>query len=307
MLTLLIFSFFALVSLTLAVQAVLQFTFRRSIVIDQRIGRFIGEPVIEKKEKRSWRTKTHRTDEKLSSWKQKLDEQMSKEAKSELKKRLEAAGLDEKWTPADFRLIQFLVGSVLATYGAFIGIQGESNLLMIVLISGVLFLLGTSFMKFYVSTRIRKRTEQIEKEMADFFDMVNLSLEAGLGLDAAFVKACDQVKGPLSVEFGKALEEMRLGKSRREALVNLRNRVTVDEFRGVLTSIIQADQLGIGMSKAVRALTHRIREHQRQRAREKGMKAPIKMLFPMVLFIFPAIFIVILGPFMVRLLTEGLF
>ena len=95
---------------------------------------------------------------------------------------------------------------------------------------------------------------------------------------------------------------MSLGKSRREAFSDLRGRVPVHQFQSIITSLIQADMLGVGMAKVIRSLTDRIREQRTQLAREKAMKAPVKMVFPMLLFIFPAIFIVMLGPLVIYLL-----
>ena len=138
--------------------------------------------------------------------------------------------------------------------------------------------------------------------MPDFFDIVNLSIEAGMGLDAALLKVCKQTKGPLSDEFLQTLEDMSLGKSRREAFSDLRERVPVHQFQSIITSLIQADMLGVGMAKVIRSLTDRIREQRTQFAREKAMKAPVKMVFPMLLFIFPAMFIVMLGPLVIYLI-----
>ena len=98
---------------------------------------------------------------------------------------------------------------------------------------------------------------------------------------------------------------MKLGKSRREAFYDLRKRVPSDSFQSIITSLIQADQLGIGMAKVLGNLTVRVREQRRETAREQAMKAPVKMLFPMVFFIFPSLFIVILGPLVIQLVTEG--
>ncbi|MFK4998197.1 type II secretion system F family protein [Bacillus sp. N9] len=142
--------------------------------------------------------------------------------------------------------------------------------------------------------------------MPDYFDMVNLLLEAGMGLDMAIANVSKQTNGPLADEFIYALEDMKLGKSRREAFYDLRKRVPSDSFQSVINALIQADQLGIGMAKVLGNLTNRIREQRREAAREQAMKAPVKMLFPMIIFIFPSLFIVILGPMMIRIMTEGL-
>ena len=110
------------------------------------------------------------------------------------------------------------------------------------------------------------------------------------------------MKGPLSEEFLQTIEDMRLGKSRREAFSDLRNRVPVYHFQSIITSLIQADMLGVGMAKVMGSLTERIGEQKTEFAREQAMKAPVKMVFPMLLFIFPAIFIVMLGPLVIYLI-----
>lgn len=178
---------------------------------------------------------------------------------------------------------------------------------MVWMLAGAVAFLGFRYPMFYLAKKRTLRIKEINKQMPDFFDMVNLLLEAGVGLDSAISNVCQKKKGPLSEEFQQALEDMKLGKSRREAFYELRKRVPSDMFQSVIMAIIQADQLGIGMAKVLKNLTIRIREQRREARREQAMKAPIKMLFPMVFFIFPAIFIVILGPLVITILTGGLF
>lgn len=170
------------------------------------------------------------------------------------------------------------------------------------LLASVISLLAMYYLSFYLSTIIKKRRHEVQKTMADFFDMVNLSIEAGMGLDASIQRVCHQTKGALSDEFLQTLEDIKLGKSRKEAFSDLRNRVPVYQFQSIMTSLIQADMLGVGMTNMVRQVTGRMREQRRQFAREQAMKAPVKMVFPMLLFIFPALFIVMLGPLVIYLL-----
>ncbi|HHY74332.1 MAG TPA: type II secretion system F family protein [Bacillus bacterium] len=108
-----------------------------------------------------------------------------------------------------------------------------------------------SYLQYYLSAKIKQRVQQIEKTMPDFFDMLNVSIEAGLGLDGALKKVCNQIESPLSSEFLYALEDMKLGKSRKEAFVEITNRVPSEFLKSVLNSIIQADQMGMGMSKVL--------------------------------------------------------
>jgi len=174
------------------------------------------------------------------------------------------------------------------------------------LLTIVIAFLGFRLPIFYLGKRKTARIKEINKSMPDFFDTVNLLLEAGMGLDLALAEVSRKTKGPLAEEFQQTLEDMKLGKSRREAFYELRKRVPSDSFQSIITALIQADQLGIGMAKVIGNLTVRVREQRREAAREQAMKAPVKMLFPMVFFIFPSLFIVILGPLVIQLITKGL-
>ena len=181
----------------------------------------------------------------------------------------------------------------------------EDKMLIWVLVMTIA-LLGFRLPVFYLGKKKTARIKAINKSMPDFFDTVNLLLEAGMGLDLSLVEVSQKIKGPLADEFLATLDDMKLGKSRREAFYELRKRVPSDSFQSVITSLIQADQLGIGMAKVLGNLTIRVREQRREAAREQAMKAPVKMLFPMVFFIFPSLFIVILGPLAITLITKGL-
>lgn len=305
-----IFYLFVLASAILLSQATLRTIYKRSLLLSDRINTYIGQSKKEEKEKVTIPIESRFSYQKITEFNRRFKENLSKkltpEAKSDLERKLRDAGISYRWTAVDFRFLQILIAImlVLVCFLLFGGAsEKKSNL---ILLSFSLGGFGYYYPSFYLSTRKKRRMVVIQKTLADFFDMINLSVEAGLGLDAAILRVCKNTKGPLSEEFLRAMEEMRLGKSRREAFIHLRNRVPVDAFQSIMTTLIQADQLGIGMSKVLRTLTDRIREHQRQLARERAMKAPVKMMFPMVLFIFPALFIVLLGPLIIYLLKGGL-
>ncbi|UOF91300.1 type II secretion system F family protein [Fodinisporobacter ferrooxydans] len=223
---------------------------------------------------------------------------------SSLEKKLREAGQPFGLTPIDYRVIQCLIGGsfflliflLLLSIGAAI-----PRALLFSVIAGCF---GLLYPNLYLDSKKRQRLMTIQKTMPDFFDMVNVSVEAGLGIDQALWKVSKQLGGPLAWEFLQTLDEMRLGKSRREAFSHLSNRIPMDSFQSVMSALIQADQLGIGMAKVIRIQTRRIREHQRQLARERAMKAPIKMMFPLVMFIFPTLFIVLLGPIVILLMKN---
>ncbi len=149
---------------------------------------------------------------------------------------------------------------------------------------------------FYLSSKAGGRANGILSQLPDALDLLTISVEAGLGFDAAIVKVTEKMKGPLADEFKRAAGEQRIGKSRQEALRGIAERVEVKELRNFISAIIQADQLGVSMSKVLRIQSEQLRMERRQRAEEKAARAPILIMLPTVGCIFPSLFIVILAP-----------
>jgi len=148
----------------------------------------------------------------------------------------------------------------------------------------------------FLSMKVRARREAIRAQLPDVLDLLAVSVEAGLGFDGAIAKLTEQMRGPLVDEFALTLGEMRIGESRQEALRKLTDRVGVAEVAAFVRAVIQADQLGISLGRILRVQAADSRMRRQAAAEEQAMKAPIKMLFPTVIFIFPAMFVVILGP-----------
>ena len=149
---------------------------------------------------------------------------------------------------------------------------------------------------FYLGNRASGRGKQILDTLPDALDLLTISVEAGLGFDAALVKVTEKLKGALSDEFKRAASEQRVGKSRQEALRGIVDRVEQKELANFISAIIQADQLGVSMSKVLRIQSEQMRSERRQRAEEKAAKAPILIMLPTIGCIFPSLFIVILAP-----------
>jgi tight adherence protein C len=149
---------------------------------------------------------------------------------------------------------------------------------------------------FVVGSKARRRKERIRGELPDALDLLAVSVEAGLGFDGAISRLTDHMEGPLAEEFALSLSEMRIGEARQEALKKMSERCDAPEVSTFVRAIVQADQLGISLSRILRVQAADTRLRRQAAAEEKAMKAPIKMLFPTVLFIFPAMFLVILGP-----------
>jgi tight adherence protein C len=156
--------------------------------------------------------------------------------------------------------------------------------------------LGYSIPEFWLGGRIKKRQKAILLQIPDALDLLTISVRAGLGFDGALGKVVEKLKGPLTEEFRRALAEIRVGKPRRDALRDIIPRTDVPALTNFIGAIIQAEQLGVSISKVLQVQSEQLRIERRQRAEEMAAKAPIKMLFPLVGCIFPALFIVILGP-----------
>jgi tight adherence protein C len=152
--------------------------------------------------------------------------------------------------------------------------------------------------------QMKARQKLIIKALPDSLDLVTTCVEAGLGLDAALARVAEKTEGPFAEELKRMLRDVAMGKLRRDALTELHERVGVEELTNFINSIIQAEQLGVGIAQVLRVQSDQLRTKRRQRAEKSAHEAPIKMLFPLVLFIFPAFMIVILGPAVIRIATN---
>jgi tight adherence protein C len=176
-------------------------------------------------------------------------------------------------------------------------------------VDGILFLFAAGALGFVapdmiVNARVAGRRDRVLLALPDALDLLAVCVEAGLGFDAALAKLTEYMDGPLIEEFALALNEMRIGESRTEALRRMATRVGVPEFTAFVRAVIQADRLGTSMGSILRVQSADARVRRHLAAEEKAMKAPIKMLFPTLIFIFPAMFIVILGPALINFSTH---
>ena len=141
-----------------------------------------------------------------------------------------------------------------------------------------------------------KRQETMQQALPDSLDLLTISVEAGLGFDAAVAQVARNTEGPLAADFFRLMQEMQIGKTRSEAFRALADRSDIAELKGFTSAIVQADTLGIPVAQVLRQQADEMRVKRMQRAEEKAMKVPVKILFPTVLFILPALFVVIIGP-----------
>jgi len=169
------------------------------------------------------------------------------------------------------------------------------------LIALVLIYIGNRLPDILLSFRIDARRTQVRKALPDALDLIVVCVEAGYGLEAAIAKVTERTSGPLSDEFKRALAEIRLGKQRREALHAMSARIGEPDVQSFIAAIVQADQMGVSIAQVLRVQADAMRVRRRQRAEEKALQASVKMLFPLFLFIFPVLMMVILAPAAVRL------
>jgi tight adherence protein C len=230
--------------------------------------------------------------DRLAGWTLKLHPKTTIEGVST---RLLAAGLGRKISPTTFLAFKSALALGGLVLGALFGGAAAGP-------GGVLFaaiaLAGIGFIvpDFVVSGKARSRKDRIRAELPDALDLMAVSVEAGMGFDGAISKLTEHMHGPLADEFALTLGEIRIGESRQDALKKMSDRTSTPELASFVRSIIQADQLGISLGRILRVQATDSRLKRQAAAEEKAMKAPIKMLFPTVLFIFPAMFLVILGP-----------
>jgi len=230
--------------------------------------------------------------ERLAGWTLKLHPKTSIDGVSA---RLLAAGLGRSISPTTFLAFK----SALAIGGVFLGslfggaVTGAGGVLLFAIALGGIGFLAPDFA---VSAKARSRKDRLRAELPDALDLMAVSVEAGMGFDGAISKLTEHMEGPLADEFALTLSEIRIGESRQDALKKLSDRTGTPELSSFVRAIIQADQLGISLGRILRVQATDSRLKRQAAAEEKAMKAPIKMLFPTVLFIFPAMFLVILGP-----------
>jgi tight adherence protein C len=214
--------------------------------------------------------------------------------------KLMAAGM-RKTSPTGFIATQGTLALGGAFFGLFIGAAvSPAKAPFIGLMLGLLGFLGP---KMVLNAKVQSRQTSVAAELPDALDLLSVSVEAGLGFDGAVQKLTEHMHGPLIEEFELALGEIRIGEGRQEALKKMAQRSASPEMGSFVRSIVQADQLGISLGRILRIQAADSRLKRQMLAEEKAMKAPIKMLFPTVVFIFPAMFIVVLGPAFLNLST----
>jgi tight adherence protein C len=183
----------------------------------------------------------------------------------------------------------------------------HQDLVVAIIVSVVAGLLGYFFPDLWLNQEIKKRQLEIRKAMPDALDLLTICVEAGLGFDAAMSNVAQKWENQLSLAFARAIREIQLGKVRREALKSMSDRIDLAEMTSFVAAVIQSEQLGVSMAKVLRIQADQMRMRRRQYAEELAHQAPVKMLLPMIAFIFPSIFIVLLTPAILTIMHTQVF
>lgn len=220
------------------------------------------------------------------------------------RKRLEMAGNPMQMDPAFFLAMRSVLavvfgGLILAVF-ALTGRNLAQGLLLAAVFTGV----GFYFPDLWLTGRMKSRQKAIFRAMPDALDLLTICVEAGLGFDAAMAKVHEKWDNDLALELGRVIQEIRLGKLRRDALRDMADRLGVAELTSFVAAVIQSEQLGVSMAKVLRIQSDQMRVRRRQMAEEEAHKAPIKMVFPIALLIFPSLLILLLGPAAMLLLRS---
>jgi tight adherence protein C len=213
--------------------------------------------------------------------------------------RLLAAGLAGRVSATQFLALKagLAVGAVAVGIALAASVSPTLGLLLTPLVAAI----GFRLPELLLAQRTARRRDRIRAVLPDALDLLAVSVEAGLGLDGAIAKLTEHMEGALVDEFAITLGEMRVGEARHDALKKLADRVPAPEVAAFVRSVIQADQLGISLGRILRVQAADSRQRRQAAAEERAMKAPIKMLFPTALFIFPSMFVVILGPALISI------
>lgn len=197
------------------------------------------------------------------------------------------------WMTSAGLMLGLMLASVLVVWGT-VGIQQA----VAVLAFGVI---GWMLPGAWLKGRVKSRQKEVIRSLPDALDLVTTCVGAGLGLDAALARVAEKSSGPLAGELTRMLREVAMGKLRRDALTEMADRIGVEELTSFVSAVIQAEQLGVSISQVLRVQAEQMRTRRRQRVEQAAHEAPVKMIFPLVLFIFPAFMLVILGPAVIRI------
>lgn len=216
-----------------------------------------------------------------------------------IERRVLLAGAPPAWRVERVLAAKLVLGALGLALGLVVFVAGPSPAKLALVVGAGL--LGSFAPDLSLRNRATKRQQQIGLELPDTLDQITISVEAGLGFDAAMSRTARAGKGPLAEELARTLQDSQAGMSRSQALKRLLGRTDVDELRHFVLAIVQAENYGVPVAQVLRVQSAELRVKRRQKAEEKAMKIPIKVLFPLMMCILPCMFIVIVGPAGIRI------
>src|SRR3970040_159162 len=222
------------------------------------------------------------------------------------RRKLEMAGNPMRMDPSFFLTLRLILAVVFGGLIFIVFLVTGRNWVQGLALTVVFLLLGFMFPDLWLTSRISRRQKGVFRAMPDALDLLTVCVEAGLGFDAAMSKVQEKWENELALEFGRVIQEIRLGKLRRDALRDMAERIGVAELTSFVAAVIHSEQLGVSLAKVLRIQSDQMRVRRRQMAEEEAHRAPIKMIFPIALLIFPSILILLLGPAALILLQSQL-
>jgi len=222
------------------------------------------------------------------------------------RRKLEMAGNPMRMDPSFFLTLRIILAVVFGGLIFLVFMVSGRNWGQGLGLTVLFLLLGFMFPDMWLSSKISRRQKGVFRAMPDALDLLTVCVEAGLGFDGAMAKVQEKWENELALEFGRVIQEIRLGKLRRDALRDLAERIGLAELTSFVAAVIQSEQLGVSLAKVLRIQSEQMRVRRRQMAEEEAHRAPIKMIFPIALLIFPSILIVLLGPAALLLLDSTL-
>jgi len=207
-------------------------------------------------------------------------------------------------TVYEYQLLKMIISAVLIIGGIISAFILTNDITIILLLLTCCVMAIVAIPRFVLKAKVKSRGLAIQNEMPNVMDVLSVSIEAGLGFDAALLRVVDKLNGPLIDEFLQVYREIQMGRSRRDALTALAKRNDISEIKMFVSAIVQSEQFGTPLKNVLRGQSEQLRVSRKQQAQEKGMKAPVKMMVPMVLFIFPVIFIILLGPTVINVIGQ---
>ena len=230
--------------------------------------------------------------------------EMRQAQRSSLRKMLGQAGYPGGLTVGEFVVIQNLFRVIAPSLTVALAVVLKKPINILIMAGAIGGIVGYLMPRLFLQRKIAGRLHAVQRQLPDVLDLLTVAVEAGLGFDAACDKVVEKMRGPIPDEFSLTLRHMRMGQSRREAFKDMADRIDHPDLSAFVSALIQADQLGVSIGQVLRIQSEQLRDKRRQRAEEEAAKAPVKMMIPLVFFIFPNVGVVIGCPAIFQIVDE---